>query len=330
MPKTIVTRYGTKINVDGLTPEQIAKVRQTAEGKGAYGKKGAALASTFQKQNAKATPAAPTTGTPGAPTSQAPSLGINAGSGDVNPTVAGQTIYDSSLKDTDTSFNLNNPGSQTNASGATQTVTKDPVTGKVTINQTGGAAYDAASAAFTGATNNLGPDGRNKAQDAAYGYITKTYQRDKQREMEAAKQELAQRGIPIDSGPNSLWTKTLQGIDEKYQGLDDQAKNQAIGAGNTIYATDVNAIGTLGNTLSGQNPTFTAYAGGTSDVSGDMLNALNTIAGFNMEKYKTDKAYKVQMDQVAVQRMNANRRPSGGGSSSSNSGGGIIFAGEAP
>ncbi len=42
--KFITTKYGTKIDITGLSQEQINKVRTTAEGNGAYGGKGAALA----------------------------------------------------------------------------------------------------------------------------------------------------------------------------------------------------------------------------------------------------------------------------------------------
>lgn len=52
MAKTIKTKYGTVINVDGLTPDQIAKVKSIAEDKGAYGAKGAALADSLRKRNA--------------------------------------------------------------------------------------------------------------------------------------------------------------------------------------------------------------------------------------------------------------------------------------
>lgn len=62
--QTITTKYGTKINVTGLTPEQIKKVRTMSEANGAYGAKGAALAQSFQKTNATTKPAAPGTTAP--------------------------------------------------------------------------------------------------------------------------------------------------------------------------------------------------------------------------------------------------------------------------
>lgn len=54
MANTITTKYGTKINVEGLNAEQIARVRAVAENKGAYGSKGASLAREFQKKNKRA------------------------------------------------------------------------------------------------------------------------------------------------------------------------------------------------------------------------------------------------------------------------------------
>ncbi len=91
---SIKTKYGTVINTSGLSPEQVAKVRQVAEGKGAYGSKGAALANTFRKQ-AKKSPATPPPGTPGQPEI---GIGVDPTTGAVDPSrlleVAGQRWND--------------------------------------------------------------------------------------------------------------------------------------------------------------------------------------------------------------------------------------------
>ena len=317
MAKTITTKYGTVINVDGLTPEQVAKVRAISENNGAYGSKGAALAKSLQAKNKGGTTTPTNTKVSGAP-----NLGINNNTGQVNSQTATNTLVNSEQQDYAKNFNSMNPGQQTDALGNTQNIAFDPVTGKTSITQNAGAGLSAANNAFTTAASGLANGGRQAAQDASYNYITKDYAQNKAREMEAAKQELAQRGIPIDANPESLWSKSLQNIDQKYQALDDQAKNQALTAGNQYYATDASAVQALGNTVNTLSPTFTAFQGGAQDQSGNLQQALQTIAGFDAAKYAVDKDYKAKMDQIAVQRLAASKVGSGGGG-----GGGDIILG---
>ena len=317
MAKTITTKYGTVINVDGLTPEQVAKVRAISENNGAYGSKGAALAKSLQAKNKGGTTTPTNTKVAGAP-----NLGIDGATGQVNPGQATTAITNSVQQDYAKNFESQNPTSQTDASGNTQNINFDPVTGKTTITQNAGAGLTAANNAFTTAASGLANGGRQAATDAAYGYITKDYAQNKAREMEAAKQELAQRGIPIDANSESLWSKTVQGIDQKYQSLDDQAKNQALTAGNQYYATDASAVQALGNTVNTLSPTFTAFQGGAQNTAGNYQQLLQTVAGFDAAKYAVDKDYKAKMDQIAVQRLAASKVGSGG-----SSGGGDIILG---
>lgn len=52
--KSFISKYGIKVDVSGLTPDQVSKVRSMAENKGNYGAKASALANVFRQQNAKA------------------------------------------------------------------------------------------------------------------------------------------------------------------------------------------------------------------------------------------------------------------------------------
>ena len=330
MAKFITTKYGTKINVEGLTPEQIAKVRSTAEDKGAYGAKGAALADSFRKQAAK--PAAPA-----APAGAAPAQGIDTGvdpnTGQIDPNKAVPAVVDASRGDTEQNFRMNNPNEQVDEFGNKQEIEYDPVTGQTRIKKSGGDALNKANQAFLGTLDqfNANPNGgRAAAQEANYNYITKTYGRDKAREMEASKQELAQRGIPIDPTKESLWSKTTGSIDEKYQSLDDQAKNQAIMAGNQTYATDVGAIGTLGGVAQGQKGTFTAFQGGDSTLAPNLQTLINTMSDADMAKYGIDQDMKAKLKALAASKGSGSgsgtvhnyggRGPNSGGSS-----GGVII-----
>lgn len=323
MANTWTSKYGTKINISGLTPEQIKQVQSTAQDKGAYGTKASALADSFRRKGAGVAGATPAAGTTPATTTTpqtgttvpggTPNLGIDAKTGAVNPNSAITSIFSGSIDDTVKNFAMNNPGAQTDALGNTQNISFDPVTGKTSISQGAGQGLSTVNQAFTNAAAGLSASGKEGARDAAFNYLTRNLQTDKAREMEAAKQELAERGIPIDPRPGSLWSKSMESIDRKYQDLTDQAQNRAWELGNQSYATDTSAVQALGSTVAGQMPTFTQYQGGQSTIAPTLMGALQTIAGFNMEKYKTDKAYRAEMDRIAVQRLAASKSGGGGG-----------------
>lgn len=327
----ITTKYGTKINVTGLTPEQVTKVRTTAEANGAYGAKGAALASTFQKKNAAASAASAQPAAPAAPAAPAPEqattgpeLGVNGKTGGIDPNRAVPEVTQAAIDDTTTNFNQNNPGSQTDSQGNSQTITRD-ANGNVVINKTAGAGLTAANNAFTSALTDFtanGQSGRQNAENAAYNYISQNYAKQKQQEQESAKQELANRGIPVDPNPNSLYGRTLAQIDQKYQSLDDQAKNQGLTAGNAYYSTNVGAIGSLGSTIQGQQQQTTQFQGATSNQAPTLENLLATMSDADLKKYGIDKT-------DATNRLAIMKRGSGGGGGGSDSHSPII-AGQNP
>jgi hypothetical protein len=57
MANTVTTKYGTRINVAGLSPEQVQRVLSVGQDNGAYGAKAAALAATLQKRGSPTTAA---------------------------------------------------------------------------------------------------------------------------------------------------------------------------------------------------------------------------------------------------------------------------------
>lgn len=103
-----------------------------------------------------------------------------------------------------------------------------------------------------------------EAYNSAYNYITQDYANQKAQEMEAAKQELANRGIPLDPTEGSLYQKTLAGIDKKYTQLDDQAKNQAFLQGGQLYGTK---------------------AGASTDAFNAFINAIRGMSALDIQKY---------------------------------------------
>jgi hypothetical protein len=366
MAKFITTKYGTKINVEGLTPKQIAKVRTTAEGKGAYGAKGAALAQELRKRNeTKATTGGNTTegvqGDPGIPITsetQKVDLGVTPGTGAIDPEKAGPALTGAEEKDSERNFNMNNPGVQVDAFGNRRIIERDPATGAVSTRIESGALATGAQGLLSGAISNFGANGnidlsgapriletgdvRDQAQkvgDANYSYITRNVERNKRRELEAAKQELAERGIPIDyANPDSMWNKATGAINQRYDDIDQAASNQAImgrdasmGAlisgqstarnafvsGATTVAenarANLNSSLAASGALSGE---FTPYAGGSVDQSGVLGNLVSKMSDAELARYGIDKDY--------AAKLRAINKPSGG------SGGGAAVQDNSP
>lgn len=353
--KFITTKYGTKINVEGLTPEQIARVRTTAEGKGAYGAKGAALANEIRKRNKQQPNQDGQTGggtqtdqgTPIVGKVQPVDLGVQQGTGQIDPVKAGAALTGANELDSTRTFNMQNPGEQTDAYGNKKIITRDPATGAVTTRVESGALANNAKGILGGALENLGAKGnidlsgapkiletgdvRTEAQrvgDANYNYLTRNMERDKRREMEAAKQELAERGIPIDYGnPDSMWNKATGAINQRYDEINSAANQQAI----------IGRDASMGALISGQNVArdaflkgagmeadnarsqvstalgatgamagdFTQYAGGSVDQTGVLQSLLKNMSDAELAKYGIDKDY--------AAKLRAINKPSGGG-----------------
>lgn len=265
---------------------------------------------------------------------QAPAtdLGINAKTGQINPNAAIGTVTGAVADDTNRTFNMMNPGAQTDVFGNSQNITRDPLTGATSITQTGGAGLTAANQAFTGALNDFNANGQSAAmaaQNANYNYITRNYAKQKADEIQAAKTELTNRGIPINPDPNSLYGRTLAQIDQKYQDLTDQANNQAIVTGNQTLATRAGVLGTLGQTVQGQSPTFSAYQGGTSNQGGALSELLKTISGADMAKYGIDQDTMAKLKSLASQKEIANAQIAASKSKGSGSSG-VNFNNGAP
>lgn len=214
-------------------------------------------------------------------------------------------------------FNTNNPGTQVDPFGNRQDILRDPDTGNTKIVQTAGGPLSGTMNAFQGAlgsyTSNFN-DAVSKAQNANYNYQTRNLQSDKAQELEAKKQELAQRGIPIDysDDPNkpTLWQKSLNDVDRKYQGLTDQANNQAIMQGNETLGAQVGAqnsiLGSLTNTAQAFKQAATPFVGANQDMSSVAQAGINSASGANLQKYQIDK-------QLEAAKIAASKAGGGGG-----------------
>lgn len=396
MADYVTTRYGTRINVTGLTPEQVKRVLSVAQDNGAYGSRGATLAETLRQRNTataqttsgstgSTSPTGGTSTSTGINTSvpvNGGSLGINQKTGEIDANQAVPTVTGAAADDTNRNFLMNNPGSQTDIYGNQQNITYDPATGQTSISQTPGQLASQSQQAFLGALGNFQQQGplnftqdinalresgglnltgapqilqtgdvrkeSEAAADANYKYITKTYAAQKQQEIEAAKQELANRGIPIDPNPNSLYGRTLQQINQRYQDLDDQAKNQAItqsnqtlgallggqslahsaflnsavakdtsnlnnfnaltGAQANQYNSNLAGLNSLSGITTGFNPQFTPFQGSQSTIAPNLQTLLQTISAQELAKYGIDK-------DAALKKYQINNQVSGSSSS---------------
>ncbi len=267
MANTITTKYGTKINVTGLTPEQIKKVRSIAEDKGAYGAKGAALADQLRRQAANNNNGGGAIA-PKAPTEEPPP----------NPTVP------FGLKDDGAVGGFNPKG------GAFQNPMD--ILGK--------------APKIPGAED-LGAD-IEKVRDANYQYLSRDFATNKQQEIEAARQDLANRGIPFDPNPNSLYGRTMKQLEQKYSDLDMQARQQAIIGGDSSFGTQVGAAKTA-------NDAFYQGVFGITDAE--------------LSKYNIDEQTRATLKKIAADRASQKEQiaKSGGGGTTDN---GPIIGGIAP
>lgn len=274
--KVIRTRYGTVINVEGLTPEQIAKVKNTAEAGGSYGGKGASLADAMRKEAAKkaktgggATQNTQTTQQGGQQLLQAPS------------NLRGQARKDW----------YKAHGQIDNSTPLAGTATTDA---GVDVNA-GAVDEDAVMAAAPQVFGAEDLQGEVKAaQDANYAYLSRDFASNKATDIENKKQELANRGIPYSDDPNSPYGKAVREIETRYSDLDMQAKNQAIAGGNET-------IQTLSGASIGANQAFIKNVLGLTEAE--------------LTKYGIDKDTLTKLKNIQAQKEIANKKASGGGGS---------------
>ncbi len=324
------SKSGTVINIpDGLTKKQIAGIKADADNN--YGKRAQETANKLGKQLKKSTPTNSNTGEE----SVAATVGevVDPKTGTVDPAKGAEVLIDQKKDDVDTQFKLNQPMRMTDQNGNVRLITRDPETGEVTItDELGGTAKKFKDLAEAAAQTWQSQTTRKNAEEATYGTLTKYYDRDQSREMEDAKQELANRGIPYDPAaaqdPNSknLYGKTIGGIGQKYQGLKDTASQQAVLSGNAAYATDVGAQKAFMDSVMSGAAQFsgswspyqnTIDAGSTDDVS-DMIK-------LSAQQYMAK--YGIDQDTYIKKKALSQQNRGGGSSSSSSSGGGFEITG---
>lgn len=307
---TLIQVGGRQIDITGFGPQQIQRVIDAAKN-GAGSKASLALAkkitATLAAHNKKVNfynkPL------PGS------STGVNPETGQIDPNKATPTVTGAEENDALKNFLAGNPGYVKDEFGNIRK-TKIDKAGNVTIDQKAGGPLAGATNAFNQAIGGYNTDFSSQvqgAQDANYNYITKDYQSQQAQETEAAKQELADRGIPFNMDPKSLYGSTLHQLDSKWQGLYDQAKNQAITLGNQTLQTQAGVqnqnINTLGGVTGNFRPSGPAYSSsaGQRDLSGQTLTLLQLLAQQAQGKYGIDKASADRQALIDLQKMQANQ-----------------------
>lgn len=291
----LTTKYGTKINIEGLTPEQIARVRNTAEANGAYGAKGAALANTLRKRAGTPKTGGTDTLATGTGTTTGTTTGTESGTLDSTVDDFLEGIF-GNIKPLDTS-------------GAPQILT----------------AEDLASQ-------------RQSTQDALYRQNTKDLETRRSRDLEAQKQELANRGIPLNfasdpSNPNNLYARSLADVNNRYDTLDQQAKDAAITGADQRMAAEAGVNKTaydafMTNATNNFQSQLDAAAAGTNALQ--VLTARYGISRDEAQKILDRKMQeKIAKLQSETTKYVANKAHSGGGGGGGNDGS-PLFPGNAP
>lgn len=283
----IKTKYGTRIDVTGLTPEQVARVKSVAEDRGAYGAKGAALADSLRNKNkSTSTTQAATTGATGN-AALTENGGVDPGTEGLGETA---TTIDNFLND---AFKNLEP---LDLSGAPKVLTDNDL---------------AAS--------------RQGAYQSIYDTSTQNLQRNKSRDLEAQKQELADRGIPYDpANPDSLYGKTVGSVNERYDQLYKDAENAAnMGADQRLSTlAGVNATASdqfLKSAMAGYQSQLDAASTG-----GSILNTL--MSKFGIDQQTAQNALNART-QKQIAQIRARQSGGGGGGGADT---GPIVGGVAP
>ncbi len=198
------------------------------------------------------------------------------------------------------------PATNLTPSGATPNVT-----GPTVDPETGGVSYEEL---LNDIKTPTAADAFQKAYDANYATMTKDLQKNKSFDLEQQKQELANRGIPYDpSDPTSLYGRTVQGVNSRYDALDQEAKNASILTGNNSLATQAGI-----DDAAAKNAL--AAAGLAADATGRIIDR-ETNKVLTREEIAARK--QMARDQIAA----ANKNRGGGGSSGGGGGGGASTGG---
>lgn len=319
------SKKGTVINIpNGASKKQIKQIKADADA--GYGTRAQQTADKIRKQLGKDKQKdTPSNGGGGGKTPSEPLTTIGDAvnnKGTVNPDKASDAIGNQIEEDVTNQFKLDHPMRMVDQYGNVRIVSRDPVTGEVTVtDEVGGTAQTFKDLATAAAQTFNGDVSRQRAEEATYNTLTRYMDRDKAREVEAAQQEMADRGIPYnpaaayDPNTDDLYGKTLGTINQRYDALRSDASQQAILSGNQAYQTDASARDSFINAaLAGANQfqgSWTPYQNQIDATQADtQMDILKLSADQYMTKYGIDQDTYIKKKALAQQNQKA---PSGGG-----------------
>lgn len=158
---------------------------------------------------------------------------------------------------------------------------------------------------------------RGSVYQSLYGTSSQNDAEQKSKDLAAANQNLAERGIPFDvasdpTNPNNLYGNTIKDINTQYDQKDQQEKNAANSGADSALSTYVNA-----NVAA--NQAFAQNAGQQFQSQLDTLSGAGGILGTLTSGYGIDaqSAQNILNNATSKYIANQNNKTSGGGSSSS-------------
>jgi len=173
---------------------------------------------------------------------------------------------------------------------------------------------------------------RNQVWDSIYRQNTKDLDRQKALRMEETKQELAQRGIPIDFGDNNLYGRAIGDIDRDFDARDQAARDSA-----NLQADQ--SLATLTGINNTNRDAFVKSAQAEYQSKLDAASTGGSVLNVMMQKYNIDRetaqkildrklAEKIAKMEDKTKRAAIQKAGSGGGGG----GGGfnVVVGGEAP
>lgn len=178
---------------------------------------------------------------------------------------------------------------------------------------------------FSGAPSILGADdleaARLEEENIIYGQETKDLERNRTRDLEEMKQEMANRGIAYDpANPESLYGKSVGSVTEKYDDASQDARDRA-----RINSTQLMSAKAATNKTAYDSFIETATKSYNSQLDG--INAGSGALSVLMQKYGIDREEAQRIldrksaERIAKMEIGARNRGGGGGGGASSGGG---------
>lgn len=155
---------------------------------------------------------------------------------------------------------------------------------------------------------------RKSAYDSNYALATQGVEEQRARDLEAQKQELANRGIPLNAGGTDLYSRSIGDVNKRYDTINQNASSQATAAADS-------AMQAYGNVNTQARQSYIDQQQGQFNSWLDTLGTAGTIQG---NKYGIDQATlrdklnrRMQLRIAKMQNKSSGGSSGGGGSSGS-------------